>query len=737
MKKNFYHKSVFRFRQFACKAYSVFCSLHREVTIGTVKLFVADKEMLKAGRSVALMLLLLTAIPAIGEEDDSYSPPSGGSNPALLEGGGLSESSAAIHRQLSLQEVQVVANKAEVTSLSYRLVSVVTHDQIAALPVQTVADVLRFFPGLDVRTRGANGAQADISMHGGTFDQVLVMINGVNLTDAQTGHYSLNLPVSVDLIERIEVLQGTSAHLFGLNAFAGAINIITKAPQDSSPSTSLRLTAGMNGLVNPAVATRQRGDKWYVNASAEYTRADGYYAPSPTEKEQKSLDNSDLRLANIYLQTGYKGLDVQVGAQYKDAGAGMFYGFGSQDQFDATRTAFAAARYTHQWGAWGLEAAASYRANYDRYEWHRGQRLYGNFHFAQNSAASLKGSFASQIGKTTIGLELRNENIHSTNLGDTVNPAGQVPNVPDFPLSQVRVLDLVKGKNRLNINYFAEQSFVWRDLSAGLGVSGNWNNMFGNNISGCANIGYSYARNSSVFINANRSLRLPTFTDLYYNAGNQLGNPLLKPEKAWTLSIGTKYEKNFGKEGFLLVSGHAYYRWGRDIIDWVYTPDDTKRPYHAQNHNRVGATGVEASVAYRMNKWLRTAEVNYAYTWLDLDVDKSGSRYLDYLSHKLVARIEHGIYYLPHSMFGASWSLTWQKREGQYNDADGNVRSFSPVLLLDGQLYWEHPFVKVAVDCTNMTNRHYYDYGGVLQPGAWAKLTISVKLATLARDLKG
>lgn len=748
MNKQVLRKRTYRFKRFARKAYSAFQSLHKEVTIGCVRMHIADKEMLKAGRSVAVVAMMLAAATTAYADDES-SP----ADPLLAQGTAAEmtaqEQIALVHKQLSLQEVQVVANKAEVTSKAYRLITQISHAELESLPIQTVADILKYLPGVDVRTRGANGAQADISMRGGTFDQVLVMINGVNLTDAHTGHYSMNLPISMELIERIEVLQGTSANLFGLNAFAGAINIVTKDASlervESQKSkvesqANIRLSAGMNGLVNPALAARLRKGDWYMNASAEYNRSEGYYAPTPSEKEQTSLSNSDYKIANLYLQTGYKGLDVQMGAQYKDAGAGMYYGFGSQDQFDATRTAFAAAQYSHQWGHFRLDAQASYRANYDRYEWHRGQRLYGNFHFTQNTAASLKGHYASKIGKTTIGLELRNENIHSTNLGDTVNPNGQVPNVAGFDLKDVHVLDLVKGKNRLNVNYFAEQLFVWNQLSASLGVSGNWNNLYGSNVAGGANIGYNYSPNSHVYLNANRSLRLPTFTDLYYNAGNQLGNRDLKPEEAWVLSLGTQYNKRFNKrtdirgDKTLHVQADVFYRWDKNIIDWVFTPDDTKRPYHAQNWNQVNAAGLEATVGYRFNPWLRNVQLSYAYTYLDLDVDKSGSRYLDYLSHKLVAQLEHGICHFPasgkmqQSWIAASWSLTWQKREGQYNNAEGDVCNYQPVLLLDGQVYWTDNRVKVAVDCTNITNRHYYDYGGILQPGAWAKLTISAKL---------
>ena len=705
MFKNYSFKKRIRFKRFCHKAYAAFCSIHREVSIGRIAGYMTDLEMLKSGKSIAVTILLLFA-GILGAEADEGIPKD--SVPMTAE-------------QLSLQEVLVVSQKAEVYSEAYRLITHVSHAEIEALPIQTVADILQYLPGIDIRTRGANGGQADISMRGGTFDQVLVLLNGVPMSDFHTGHYSLNIPISKELIERVEVLQGTSASLFG--AFSGAINIVTKNIQDGNEAI-LKLTAGMNGLVNPELSASIKKDEVRLNISAEYSRAEGYYAPQPTEKEAVACQNSDFQLANIYFQTRWKGLDIQAGAQWKDAGLGMGYGFGSQDQFDATRTAFASAKYSHRWGAWRIEGQAVYRANYDRYEWHRGQRLYGNFHFAQTTSAAFSVHYASKIGTTSFGVGIRNENMHSTNLGDTINPTGQVPNVADFPLSEVRVLDLVKGGNRFHANYYAEQTFYYAGLSASIGINGTYNTQFGHHLGGGANIGYTFKKGGTVYANANRSLRMPTFTDLYYNAGNQLGNRNLKPEEAWLLSIGYKYTPDFGKAGKLSMSADWYYRWGKNIIDWVYVASDTKRPYHAENQQQVNATGVEVSVAYRLNEWLRCISVDYAYTYLDLDLKESGSRYLDYLSHKLVLHLNHGIY----KGFGASWSVRFQKREGQYNNAEGAVQDYQPIWLLDGSIYWQNTYLRVSADCTNMTNTRYYDYGGILQPGAWAKISIKAKL---------
>lgn len=666
----------------------------------------------------------------------------------------------ATHSRFTVQEVEVVGKTfIRREADEYRVVSTLSREEIAALPVSTIADVLLYLPGLDIRNRGANGAQTDLSFRGGTFDQVLVMLNGVPVNDAQTGHYSLHLPLSTLLIEAIEVLQNVSSSTSGIHAYSGAVNIVTRTP--NSELATIRLSAGMNAYAHPEVAlSLAAGNGWQINASADYSRTDGYYALDPSAKEAEALANNDNRLANIYLQTRWNNrttpqatswddLDIQAAAQYKDAGAGLFYG-GSTDQFDATRTAFGSASYKHHWGEWSLNAQVAYRANYDRYEWHRSQRLYGNFHFAQNASAALSAAYDSWLGTTTAGLEFRNENIHSTNLGDTIYPNGQVPNVDGFNLADLDVLHLVKGANRMNVTYYAQQTFHYDRLNASVGISGIYNSHFGNHVTGGANIGYEYLSgstnengNGSVYLNAQRVVRMPTFTDLYYNAGNQIGDPNLKPERAWNFSAGMNY-----KYGMLHLAADVWYRLGMNTIDWIFVPTDTKRPYHAMNQQRINSAGTEFSAIYRpvdysaaagskFNEWLRMVKLSYAYTWLDLDLHSAQSRYLDYLSHKLVLGLEHGIWVSSDpqriGVIAASWTLRWQKREGDYTTAeaaaDGSpiIMPYQPVLLLDGAIYYQNQRVKLSAECTNMTNRHYYDYGSLLMPGAWGILSLEVR----------
>lgn len=697
-----FKRSSYRFRRFAHKAYAAFASLHREVTIGRVSRTICDLEMLKAGRTAVLCGMVMTTGMALADESPT----------------GLSPDEMA--QQLSLSEVLVQAKKTDVTTQSYRLITSASAADIGSMPVHSIADMLTYLPGIDVRTRGNNGAQTDVSLRGGTFDQVRVLLNGIDLTDAQTGHYALNLPVAQSLIERIEVLDG-------------AINIVTRTHQQGNIGLAGRMTMGMNEQVNPELSLCRDVRNWHINASAEYNRSGGIYAPNPSEKEQTALDNSDYRIANLYLQaqrrTATSTLDIQLGAQYKDVGAGMFYGFGSQTQRDVTHTGMLGVSYDHRWGAWALNASISYRANYDYYRWWANEPTKGaNKHLLQTAGAQVAGRYISRLGTTSFGIELRNENIYSTNLGDSIAR----------PIT-IGERELPLGRNRLDVKYFAQQTFRYNILSASLRAEGHYNTMFGHYGAGQANIGIDYAKTGQVYVNATYTRRLPTYTDLYYNAGNQLGSRDLRPEQMAIFTLGTRYSTAVGEQGRISIAADGFYRLGRDIIDWVYTPSDSKRPYHATNQNQVNAAGCEAIAQYSHGEWLPMIRASYAYTWLDLDLKKTGSRYLDYLSHKFVAQLEHSYYVFRDKdgvagragkagAIGGSYILTYRDRMGQYTSPEGQVEDYRPVLLLDVQLYWQNKWVKVAAECTNITNRHYYDYGGILQPGAWAKATVQFTL---------
>src|SRR5687768_7496898 len=109
-----------------------------------------------------------------------------------------------------------------------RTLTVITRDQLERLPVHTVADALRLAASVDVRARGERGVQSDFAVRGANFGQMLVLVDGVRINDAQSGHHNGDIPVPLDAVERIEVLHGPGSSLFGADAFGGTVNVITR-----------------------------------------------------------------------------------------------------------------------------------------------------------------------------------------------------------------------------------------------------------------------------------------------------------------------------------------------------------------------------------------------------------------------------------------------------------------------------------------------------------------------------
>lgn len=663
MNKQFVRQTVFRFRQFRRKGYAAFCSMHKIVNIGRVSARIADMELLKAGKAAAVCGLLLTGF-ATAQADDT--PPEGNVDPTLLQ----------------IEEVSVMAERSQFQSEHFRLVSNLSADEIRLLPVKTAGDLLKYLPGIDLRERGASGVQADLTMRGGTGRQVKILLNGVDITDPQTDHYSMEIPVDPMLIERIEVLQGTN---YALDAFSGAINIITKAATATDAKKAYEvngsLAGGEYGYINPALAVRLHKNKWYLNAGASYNRSSGYMA------------DTDYKIANAFLQTGWRGLDFQAGAQYKDAGANSFYTVKYPNQYDQTRTLLSSLSYEKNWqSGWNLQAGIYYRGHFDRFhtyrngvdiegnpapEWYKGP----NVTWTHTTGARLQGSWSNEWSKTTAGIDIRDELITSSSLGN---------------------------HNRVNLRYFAEERIYWRSLSAAAGASGTWNSQFGNDWAVGVNLGYEPIKGLGLFLNFNRAIRIPTYTDLYYHTATQQADESTRPEKALQLELSAKYRYRH-----LYLNASGFYRWGRDIIDWVKDPDPAVTVWQSTNHSRVNAGGMEAAIGVDGYEWIHRAEVSYSFTDVQADAGNLLSLYaLDHLRHKVSLRIEHKIW----KGFGASWCLRFEQRRGEYTSMEGTVKPYKPVVLLDGSVYWANSFLRVSIDARNMTDSRYVDIGGVVQP---------------------
>ena len=175
----------------------------------------------------------------------------------------------------TLESVSVHASRTAMSlGASARIVTVMDSVAIASIPAKTVNDLLKQIAGVDVRQRGPMGMQTDISMRGGTSDQIAILLNGINISDPQTGHNAADFPVSLSQIERIEVLEGPSSRVYGTSSLVGAVNVVTKKPD--SNSVSAQVEGGSFGTFNTDLAYSYSAGRFGLLASVGTVRSDGY-----------------------------------------------------------------------------------------------------------------------------------------------------------------------------------------------------------------------------------------------------------------------------------------------------------------------------------------------------------------------------------------------------------------------------------------------------------------------------
>lgn len=612
---------------------------------------------------------------------------------------------------VDVSTVEVVKQATALASESLRIVTVLSKQDIAAMPVQSVNDLLDYLPGVDVRSRGTNGVLADLSIRGGTFDQVIVLLNGVNVTDPQTGHQNLDIPIDISVVDRIEILQGTSMNVFGLSAFSGAINIITGTRKENG--VEVGLVGGSNGYVAPHVGATAHTEKLTATASVSHNQSSGY------------IDNTDFNFSNAFLHLEYRDSTLgtysfQLGGQIKKFGANSFYSVNYPNQYEQDNTLISSLQWRKSFGRNDFSSSIFYRAHYQEFELFRNREnapvWYGNhnYHISQLYGGNVKYALYSKVGKTTVGVELRDERIVSNVLGDALSAPKRVPmSAPEDSIF------FIYGKNRMNVNCFGEQTFVWGKFTSSLGFSGNYNSMFQSNVCWGANVGYRILQTVRLYANANSALRLPTFTDMYYKSATQLANPNLRPEKSTTFEVGTQLQS---KSLSGRVSG--YYRIGSNIIDWARTADE--EVWNSMNIDNVNAFGSELSLKYCWNAVVKTVGISYSFCKLNKESGTLISKYaLDYLRNLLTISLNHTIY----KRIGANWQYTWRDRSGTYVEVDGKVAENKPYSLLDVQAYWNNETTKIFFEVSNIFNTNYFDYGGVVQPGTQLRVGLNVHLA--------
>lgn len=659
-KPNFNQRKALRFHHFTRKGYALFVCLGRVVTI-----------------SVLSVATLTSASAAIDDKGMTET---------------VTTNDDQTDKETTLDDVEVTGSCAPLAlGQAVRMVTVLSREEIQAAPVQSINDLLKIAVGVDVRQRGPIGAQTDVSIRGGTSEQITILLNGINICDPQTGHNAFDLPCDISDIERIEVLEGPAGRVYGTSSLVGAINIVTRDVR--SKMAEVRVEGGSFGYLSAA----GRVALGLHSLSSNYTRSDGY-----SRSKAGSL-NSDYSGGKVFYQGGYQCegllLNWSGGLSVKGFGSNTFYSAKFDEQYERTTKIYTALQGDLTIGKLHVRPAIYWNRSYDRFELIRGseERVPFNYHRSDVFGINLNTYFDWQLGRTAMGAEFRNEDIVSTNLGEPLSD----------PFSHYKV-----GLNRSNLSFHLEHNILLKrfTLSAGfIAIKNTWNQMPFKLYPGI-DASYRIGDHWKVYASYNSSLRMPSFTELYYSVGGHKADKYLKPEELHAVEGGVKYSNHW-----LTAQTSIFHHHARNMIDWVMDTRDPDAVWQSVNHTRVNTTGVETNATLTAKRYT----LNLAYCYLHQNKDEQDflqSQYsLEYLRHKVTASLRWSIT----DYLRLSVSYRWQDRMGSYTTVDGEVRDYHPYSVVDARLDWHQDSYNVYLEGNNLTGHHYVDYGNVPQPGCW------------------
>ena len=620
---------------------------------------------------------------------------------------------SVLQAQENLEEITVSATRAPLTvHQSARMVTVLDTLQIRSAPVQSVNDLLKYAVGVDVRQRGAMGVQTDIGIRGGTFDQVAVLLNGVNISDPQTGHLVMDLPVDLSEIDRIEILEGPAGRVYGTSSLVGAINIVTRTEGESG--ADLRLQGGSFGTWSGGVRANLAKGRWNNQISASYGRSDGF-----SRNAAGSL-NADWKMLKSFYQGGWSSPKADVrwhlGLSAKDYGANTFYSARFDDQFESGLKTFAAVQAETK-GRVHLHPILYWNHSTDRFELYRGDesRVPFNYHRTDVFGANLGGWTSWALGRTAFGAELRREQVVSTTLGD--------------PLAQPRAIrgtqrSYDRGLGRTHVSFYLEHNVILRWFTASAGVAAirnSWGDQPFRLYPG-ADLSVRMGARWKAYASWNTSLRQPTFTELYYSVGGHAADKYLRPERMQAFELGIKYLR----PGISAVAS-VYRHQGTDMIDWIKDLSEGEDAlWVSVNHTQINTLGEELSLRLqpgillgRDAFFLRSFNAGFAHIDQDkaLEPGLQSAYALEYLRNKLVLQADFQLL----EPLSLNVSYSWLDRVGHYEAFEAGKslgqRAYEPYSLLDARLTWDARRWRFFLEGSNLLNISYYDHGNIPQPG--------------------
>ena len=463
-----------------------------------------------------------------------------------------------------------------------RSITIISKEMIDASPAQSLPDLLQQVAGVDVRRRGAMGTQADLYIRGGSFDQTLLLIDGIKLDDAQTGHHTFNAALPLELIERIEIIKGPAARIYGQNAFTGAINIVTKSRFDAG--VEVALSSGSFQQINAGATAYHSTESTSHMVHFSRNTSRGY-------RYNTDYDQSNYAFKSVFNQQGRQIWHLLGSFSERAFGANGFYASpAATDQFEATQTSVLGLSTAVSMGQLTLKPRVYWRRNQDEYIYLRNDpTVYRNLHATNKITAEVNGVFDSRLGTTGFGLDLTQTFLSSNNLGQRARFATTL-----FVEHRMRFfnesVDVIPGIAATNFSDFGTYAYPGLDL------------------------GWAPIEDWRIYANTGFTYRIPTYTYLFYSDPKTIGDADLSPEEAFSWEFGTRYQL-----GSLSFSGAWFQRDSKNLIDYVKpSPDDL---WQAANVRGLVTQGWETEIDWSFDVLGRGQKLHLSYTHITDDLE--------------------------------------------------------------------------------------------------------------------
>jgi iron complex outermembrane receptor protein len=448
----------------------------------------------------------------------------------------------------------------------------------------SVVDFLRQDTSLNLQARAPNGVQADLSLRGTTFEQSLILLNGLRINDPETGHLNLDIPIPLDAVTRIDILHGSGSTFYGSDAIGGAVNLLTQPP---APGLTVVASAGGGSYnsIEQHLRTSYTNGPLAEQLTASRDTSDGFI---PDRNY-----SSNAVASETWFRTKPGTTDILLATSDRPYGASQFYG--PYPSWERTKGWFASIQQQL-----GPQTAASfgYRRHTDLFVLFVDQpAIYENNHITTSYEGALRRAQTLAPNATlSYGVEADGDTIHSNSLGQHARN---------------------QGAAYANLNLTALSGRFLGRLSLSLGVrdeilsgssTGN-DNVFSPSIAAA----YTLTRTVRLRASAGHGFRLPTYLDLYYADPTTIGNPNLQPESSWSYEAGAEWTPTNSR---LTLNAAAFRLQEKNAIDYAKTILATPaltfaEPWQAINIQNLNITGAEATVRLRLNA---TQQLQFSYT---------------------------------------------------------------------------------------------------------------------------